>query len=1012
MEVTAEQWERIKDLFEGSLECAPEHRTAFLERECTDSFLRGHVETLLKEYENAGNFLESGVLAEIGSASASFLPGKVLASRFQVIRLIARGGMGEVYEAEDLELHENVAIKRIRPDIVRDNRSLDRFKREVSLAKRVTHPNVCRTFDLFRHSENGTASEESPRDIFFVSMELLRGETLAERLNREGLLKVDEAYSVAVQIASGLTAAHQLGILHRDLKPGNVILVSTADGKVARAVITDFGLACVPGSLGIATGGVGTTTVSSDLGTPAYMAPEQLHGGRINVATDIYALGLVLFELITGKRAFEGNAGDTTSTSTRDSTNVSTKLRELSPDCNSAWQRVVEGCLANRPEDRFGSAEEVVQALAPNIARPGIPSLLQHVAKRWQWMLGVTAILVGAAVSIPYLQHRPVLTQHEPLLLADFENYTGQPVFDGALKQALAVQLGQSPFLNILPQERVQQTLRYMGRPADTLVLLPLAREVCERLDAKALLAGSIAPVGTHYSISLDVVNCLNGNSLVHQQTEADSKDHVLRSLDETVAKLRRTLGESLGSIQRFDVPIQQATTASLEALKAYALAREYRSRGMESDSIPLFKHAIEIDPSFAMAYAQLATAYDNLGETDEAAQYLKKAVSLVDRVSARERFFSLSRYYNIATGQLDKSIETAQEWAQTYPDDWLPYDWLAARYLVIGKYEKAVEAAREAMRLGPNFYTPYANLSWAYRSLNRFSEAKVICEKAIALKRDSSYIHKDLYAIAFLQGDQAAMQRQLDWARGPNEEEDLLDSQASVALASGKRHAARELSHRVQAASLKHGFRDDAAFSMAWEALNEADIGNYLQSRSVAKEVLQIARGVDARETAAEALALAGELRKARELVDELQRRFPQHTVLNSASLPTIRATIEMQSGNPARAVELLRQAEPYDYSEFASLAPVYVRGLAYLRSKRGKEAAGEFQKLLDHPGIAILSPRRSLARLGLARSYALVGDNARSREAYEAFLSSWKDADSDIPILKEAKREFSKLQ
>lgn len=658
-----------------------------------------------------------------------------------------------------------------------------------------------------------------------------------------------------------------------------------------------------------------------------------------------------------------------------------------------------------------GNVDERVEEPHTTTAAP-VAALPRHPAKYWLWLLGLAVVAALAVISIVILRRKPTLAERDLILIADFDNSTGNPVFDSALKQGLSVELGQSPFLNIVSDARVQDTLQYMGRPPDTRVFPPLAREVCQRLNAKVLLSGSVARLGSHYVIGLEAVNCLTGDSLAREQGEADNSEQVLRVLGLAASRLRRQLGESIESIQRFDVPLDQATTPSLEALKSYALGRKERLVGKEVEAIPFFQHAIELDPAFAMAYGQMATAYNNLGETDKAAQYLQKAVGLARQVSERERLFLLTRYYYIATGELDKSIETAEVWARTYPRDWLPYDWLAPRDLNIGQYEKAVTAARRSLELQPQptSYSEYANLAAAYRALNRFAEAEEISRKALQLGHDNFHIHEDLYALAFIRGDQAAMDREFANAQGPANEETLLDDQSGVSLASGKLGLAMQLSRRAQDGWRRQGFTEQAAFSMAWSALSEADLGNGREARSIANEVLRVARGIDARETAAEALALAGHSTRAKEVADELQKRFPKHTVLNHACLPTIAASIELQHGTPERAIELLEQARPYDLSEFSSLAPIYVRGLAYLRAGHGKEAGAEFQKILDHPGIAVWSPRHSLALLGLARSYAVAGDRERSRHAYDEFLKKWADADPGIPVLSAARFEYGR--
>jgi DNA-binding winged helix-turn-helix (wHTH) protein/tetratricopeptide (TPR) repeat protein len=625
---------------------------------------------------------------------------------------------------------------------------------------------------------------------------------------------------------------------------------------------------------------------------------------------------------------------------------------------------------------------------------------------------GVVIFVAAGSIWMSRVKATRALSDKDSILLADFKNSTGDPVFDGALKQGMAVQLGQSPFLDVTSADRVRETLGFMGRSPDEPVVLPLAREVCVRLGAKALIAGSITRLGTSYVLAMQALNCQDSHVLAQEQVEVRNKEDVLPALGKSAARLRGNLGESLNSIQRFDVPIEQATTPSLDALKAYSLGVEQRTRGNEREAIPFFEHAIELDPSFAAAHAQLGVAYRNLGETDRAADYLKKAFGLSSHLSERERQYITVQYDTLVLGDTDKATETYEIWSRMYPRDWIPFNGLAARYQVSGEYEKAAAAAREAMRLQPNHYSPYANLASSYLELGKVEEAKQICAKAAEAGRDSWYTHRTLFEIAFMQHDTAAMQREMSWAAGADRENDMLTVEALVLASEGKLHAARQLYERSWSASLQHGLKDDAAYSMAGEALTEADFGNSRQAIDRANTAVRLGDGIDARETAAEALAVAGDSRQSQALADDLKHRFPAHKLLNLAALPSAAATIELRANNPAKAVQTLEQAAPYDLCEFASLSPIYVRGQAYLGLHDGKEAAAEFQRILDHSGIDPTSQRHPLARLGLARAYALSADLDDSRKAYEEFISEWSGADPDLPILQQAKAEYARLK
>jgi len=626
------------------------------------------------------------------------------------------------------------------------------------------------------------------------------------------------------------------------------------------------------------------------------------------------------------------------------------------------------------------------------------------------FLLALAAISV-ATILLAVRHRRPALGEKDSVLLADFENNSGEPILDGAMKEAAAVELGQSPFLNIVSSDRVRETLRFMSRSPDEHVQAPLAREVCERVGAKAYIAGSVNRIGTGYVLALQAVNCADGTSLARESAIAKDKESLLPNLDQTAAKVRRELGESLASIQKFDVHVEDATTSSLEALKAYSVGTAQMARGAVKDAIPFFDHAIELDPNFAMAYARRGAAYSTLGELDRAASEFRKAYALRANLSEREKLFLTVRYQDSAVGDTNKAIETYEMWRQLYPRDIQPYNGLSARYQIVGKYEEAAEAAREGIRLQSKSFIPYANLASSYQALNRFDEARQVCAEAVASQHDSLYIHQVRFEVAFLQKDKATMDTELSSAKGTAREADILTEEAEASASSGKLRQARQEFERVFAIRRSNGLDDHTGYTMAAAAVIEADFGNEQKARNEAKEALRLGRGVDARETVAEVFSMIGDDRQALALVDELHSRFPLHVPLNPASLASVVAAVEIHRGNPAKAVQLLEQAKPYDLSEFSDLNPIYIRGLAYLRMGSGKEAAAEFQRYLDHSGINTVFPRHSLALLGLARAYVLMQDTPRARKAYEDFLALWSEADPDIPILLQAKSEFRKL-
>jgi len=564
--------------------------------------------------------------------------------------------------------------------------------------------------------------------------------------------------------------------------------------------------------------------------------------------------------------------------------------------------------------------------------------------------------------------------------------------------------------LNIFSDERVRETLRYMGRSPDERVTNQVAREICERQGIKAMLTGSIASLGSHYVITLEALNGHTGDALAREQVEAESKEQVISKLGEAATKLREKLGESLASIQRFDTPLAQATTSSLEALKAYTVGRDLHQKGKLTEAATFLKRAVELDPNFASAYTTLAVLDSNIGEGQLAAGYAERAFELRGRTSEREKFYISNIYYNFTTGEIDKSTEVLELWKQTYPRDFVARTNLSRNYALIGQYDKAAEEAGEAIRLDPNVATSYSNLAVSFLCLNRFDEARAIFEQAIEKKLDPDFF--GLYILAFVQRDEATMQRQVDSANGKPKEGVLLYGQAHAAAFYGQRRKSQELFRRSAEANDRYGLKENAAWGQADYALLNAAFGDCQQTKKTAVNALNIARSRPSLLRSALALALCGETSQAQSLASELVKRYPKDTLVNTTWLPTIQAALEINRGNTEQAIQLLQVARRFEMGYEVQAWPAYVRGLAYLRGRAGAEAMAEFQKIIDHRGVVIVSALYPLAHLGLARAAALVGDTAKSRKAYEDFFALWKDADPDLPILIEAKKEYQKFR
>jgi eukaryotic-like serine/threonine-protein kinase len=997
-----ERWNHVDKLLQSALDRPATERDVFLRSACGgDAQLESELRSLLAAHDRADGFLGAPAIELAarqavsqsdgdGQAGRDSLIGQTF-SHYRIVAKLGGGGMGVVYKAIDTRLQRPVVLKFVTDELAGDASALSRFEREARTASALNHPGICRVYDVGR--QDGRS---------FIAMEYLEGTTLSARLS-SGPLDLDTTLAAGIQIADALDAAHTAGIVHRDIKPANLFI-----GPRGHVTVLDFGLAKMQPS---GAHHVDLTTMAGTqqgvvIGTAAYMAPEQARGEAVDHRADIWSLGLVLYEMVKGMRPAQA-----------------VRLRvESSPEL----ERIVAKCLETEPDLRYQHAADLRTDLER--LKRGSDSALagrepQPAKARARWAGVAAAVVVALAALVSYIfypRQASALTDKDTIVLGEFTNTTGDPVFDETLRQGLAIQLQQSPFLSLVSDDRIRRTMLLMNQPADAPLTPDVARAVCVRTASAAVLEGSIAALGDQYVLGLHATNCATGDIVADEQAQAARKEDVLTTLGERATRFRTRVGESLATVEKHSMPLKDVTTSSLEALQAYSAAYN----GFPARAVPLLQRAVAIDPDFAMAHAFLGFRYGVLGESALARQSLLKAYQMRHRASDAERFYIETLYDRDFTGNLDRERRTLETWAASYPRDARPHTLIAGLALSsTGQHELAIAETEKGIALDPDLAPVRSSRAFNQLMLNRLADASLTIRLALERGLDSDNLIQTRYFVAFRTGNENELTRIATEAKKSPATEDIISHVEALALArSGRLQDARRMAALAVQSAQKSARRERGGLFEAATAVWEAFYGNAAAARQSATRALELGKGGrEVEYAAAFALALAGDLPQSRALAQVLAREFPEDTSVQSMYLPALRALFALNSPTPdaAAAIQALQTASRYDLAlgrigfvaRYGGLYPTYVRGLAYLAARQPAQAAAEFQRILDHPSTVLVDPMGAMARLQLARALALTGDTAKAKSAYSDLLTLWKSADPDIRLLKEAQAEYARL-